>query len=88
MLGEILFFPIKISVPLIIFQFFRHQTLRTPSNKLVINLAFSNSIMHGKSWVLIVNGISGGPILGKFGKLKNEYIFATDFTKYFYSESK
>ena len=30
--------------------------------------------MHGKSWVLIVNGISGGPILGKFGKLKNEYL--------------
>ena len=46
----------------------RHKTLRTASNKLVINLAFSNAIMHIKSWVIIVNGLHGGPILGDFGK--------------------
>ena len=50
------------------FFFPRHKTLRTASNKLVINLAFSNAIMHIKSWVIIVNGLHGGPILGDFGK--------------------
>ena len=53
-------------IPILIF--FRHKTLRTASNKLVINLAFSNAIMHIKSWVIIVNGLHGGPILGDFGK--------------------
>ena len=48
-------------------MFCRHKTLRTPSNKLVINLAIMNFIMHSKSWVLIVNGIYGGPILGELG---------------------
>lgn len=50
-----------------IFLYFRHKTLRTAANKLVINLAFSNAIMHVKSWVIIVNGIHGGPILGEIG---------------------
>ena len=49
--------------------FFRHKTLRTAANKLVINLAFSNAIMHIKSWVIIVNGFYGGPILGDIGKI-------------------
>ena len=50
------------------FYSFRHKTLRTAANKLVINLAFSNAIMHIKSWVIIVNGFYGGPILGDVGK--------------------
>lgn len=49
---------------------FRHKGLRTAGHKLVINLAVSNSIMHSKSWVIIVNGYSGGPLLGEWGKLR------------------
>ena len=45
----------------------RYKTLRTAGNKLVVNLAIANFIMHSKSWVLIVNGIAGGPILGELG---------------------
>ena len=41
--------------------------MRTAGNKLVVNLAIANFIMHSKSWVLIVNGIAGGPILGELG---------------------
>ena len=47
--------------------FYRYKTLRTAGNKLVVNLAIANFIMHSKSWVLIVNGIAGGPILGELG---------------------
>ena len=50
----------------------RHKTLRTPGNKLVINLALANLIMHAKSWVLIVNGFYGGPVLGELGEKRNE----------------
>ena len=60
----------------------RHKTLRTASNKLVINLAFSNAIMHIKSWVIIVNGLHGGPILGDFGKAY--YIYLSIFKNYCY----
>ena len=49
-------------------QYFRHKTLRTSGNKLVINLAFSNMLMHTKSWIIVVNGFAGGPYLGKWGK--------------------
>ena len=48
----------------------RFKTLRTPSNMLVINLAIANFVMHGKNWVLIVNSIDGGPLLGDLGKCK------------------
>ena len=40
----------------------------------MINLAFSNAIMHIKSWVIIVNGLHGGPILGDFGKAYYIYL--------------
>lgn len=53
---------------LMMYLYGRHKTLRTPANKLVINLAVANFIMHGKSWILIVNGIDGGPLLGDWGK--------------------
>ena len=44
------------------------KVLRTPSNMLVINLSIANFLMHSKSWVLIVNSIDGGPLLGEIGK--------------------
>ena len=44
-----------------------HKSLRTSGNKLVINLAFSNILMHTKSWIIIINGFAGGPVLGKWG---------------------
>jgi hypothetical protein len=47
---------------------YRYPDVRTSGNKLVVNLAISDAIMHLKSWVLIVNGFHGGPILGGFGK--------------------
>ena len=53
---------------LLIILYSKHSTLRTSSNKLVLNLSFSNSLMHFKSWILIINGFAGGPILGKAGK--------------------
>ena len=46
----------------------RFKALRTPSNMLVINLSTANFLMHSKSWVLIVNSIDGGPLLGDIGK--------------------
>ena len=49
--------------------YIKHKTLRTSSNKLVVNLTCSNTLMHIKSWIVIVNGIAGGPILGPFGKI-------------------
>lgn len=61
---------------LMIYLYGRHRTLRTPANKLVINLAVANIIMHGKSWILIVNGIDGGPLLGDLG----EYYFTIQLT--------
>jgi hypothetical protein len=50
------------------FLLLRYQDIRTPGNKLVINLALSDIIMHMKSWVLIINGFHGGPMLGGVGK--------------------
>ena len=52
---------------LMVFLYTKYKTLRTAGNKLVVNLAIANFIMHAKSWVLIVNGIAGGPILGELG---------------------
>ena len=46
----------------------RFKVLRTPSNMLVINLSLANFLMHSKSWILIVNSIDGGPLLGDIGK--------------------
>ena len=54
---------------LMILLYFKYKTLRTSSNKLVVNLTCSNTLMHAKSWVLVVNGFAGGPILGTFGKI-------------------
>ncbi len=53
---------------LIMYLYFKHSTLRTTSNKLVINLSFSNMLMHTKSWIIIINGFAGGPYLGGKGK--------------------
>ena len=55
----------------------RFKVLRTPSNMLVINLSIANFLMHSKSWVLIVNSIDGGPLLGEIGK----WIFITIWHK-------
>ena len=57
---------------LMMILYVKHKTLRTSSNKLVVNLTCSNTLMHIKSWIVIVNGIAGGPILGPFGK-KNKF---------------
>jgi hypothetical protein len=46
----------------------RHRILRTPTHKLVIYLSISSLTMHLKSWVPIINGIYGGPVLGGFGE--------------------
>ena len=51
-----------------IYLYSRFKILRTPSNHLVINLAVADFLMHSKSWVLIVNSIDGGPLLGDIGK--------------------
>ena len=53
---------------LMIYLYSRYKTLRSPANKLVINLALANMLMHSKSWILIVNGLDGGPLLGSLGK--------------------
>ena len=53
---------------LMLVLYIKHKTLRTSSNKLVVNLTLANALMHIKSWILIVNGFAGGPILGIFGK--------------------
>lgn len=75
--GMTLFFVVFVAVlmaisvtgnSIMIYLYGRYKTLRTPANKLVINLALANMLMHGKSWILIVNGIDGGPLLGDVGK--------------------
>ena len=53
---------------LMLVLYIKHKTLRTSSSKLVVNLTLTNSLMHIKSWILVVNGLAGGPILGRFGK--------------------
>ena len=53
---------------LMFYIYSKFTILRTPSNMLVINLSVANCLMHGKSWVLVVNSIDGGPLLGNFGK--------------------
>ena len=53
---------------LMFYIYSKFTILRTPSNMLVINLCVANCLMHGKSWVLVVNSIDGGPLLGNFGK--------------------
>jgi hypothetical protein len=45
----------------------------------VISLAMSDMIMHLKSWVLIVNGFHGGPVLGNFGNL-NYFLITVEAT--------
>ena len=64
---------------IMIYLFGRFKTLRTPSNKLVINLSVSNLIMHAKSWILITNGLDGGPLLGDIGK---SYFFRAFYKLY------
>ena len=59
---------------------FRYKTLRTAGNKLVVNLAIANFIMHSKSWVLVVNGIAGGPILGELGMIGYRKYLPTPIT--------
>ena len=53
---------------LMMMLYIKYKTLRTSSNKLVVTLTCSNTLMHIKSWILVVNGLAGGPILGRFGK--------------------
>lgn len=53
---------------LLIYLYFKHSTLRTSANKLVVNLSFTNALMHFKSWIIIINCIAGGPILEEMGK--------------------
>jgi hypothetical protein len=48
--------------------FSRQRSLRTPTHKLVIYLSVSSLTMHLKSWIPIVNGFYGGPVLGEFGQ--------------------
>ena len=38
---------------LMLVLYIKHKTLRTSSNKLVVNLTLTNSLMHIKSWILI-----------------------------------
>ena len=48
---------------------FRHKSLReNPSHKLVISIALFGILKESKSWVNILNGFYGGPIMGKIGK--------------------
>ena len=51
------------------FLLFRHKSLReNPSHKLVISIALFGILKESKSWVNILNGFYGGPIMGKIGK--------------------
>ena len=46
----------------------RRSSLRTPTNKLVLSLIVSDSIMMTKSWILVINAMAGGPIMGNTGE--------------------
>ena len=45
----------------------------------MINLAFSNSLMHTKSWILVTNGFAGGPVVGKWGKILRKIFDGSSF---------
>ena len=53
---------------LMMMLYITYRTLRTGSNKLVMTLTCSNTLMHIKSWIIVVNGLAGGPVLGRFGR--------------------
>ena len=53
---------------LMMMLYITYRTLRTGSNKLVMTLTCSNILMHIKSWIIVVNGLAGGPVLGRFGR--------------------
>ena len=83
---NIIFLILSLTGNIIMFYLYsRFKVLRTPSNMLVINLSIANFLMHSKSWVLIVNSIDGGPLLGDIGKwifiiLKLNYVLPPSFS--------
>nr|UJY64326.1 ultraviolet sensitive opsin UV3 [Neogonodactylus oerstedii] len=51
----------------VIFLMMTSKALRTPSNMLIVNLAFADFIMMAKTPIFIINCFNEGPVLGRMG---------------------
>ncbi len=65
------------------FPFNRYRSLRTPTNKLVLSLVAADCLMMTKSWILVINGFAGGPLLGTAGEITETGSPVIVFLNYF-----
>ncbi len=70
------------------FPFNRYRSLRTPTNKLVLSLVAADCLMMTKSWILVINGFAGGPLLGTAGEIIETGSPVIVFLNYFLCFSK